>query len=466
MFEFNRYIPIAKVDDEERMVYGFASTPDLDSDGEIISLDGLRKALPEYLQFPTLREMHQPKAAGTVKNTEIKQEGKVKGLYIGAKVVADDAWNLVKEGVYRGFSIGGNVVNKVGNIIEELSLVEISLVDVPANKKAKIEVWKAGKITKDAETVYSLSNIMITLKDTIMYFEALGKPTKDLEKALEQIKGVIAQEAGESEKESRQRMDDMWSEMLMSDNPDTLKKLLKSLDTFSFEEGSVPELLRKVVKINMAKKIEKHEDVETPKVEVEKPEVAEEVKDTPESPETEKPVEVEEVKEVEEGEEVITEPEEEPEVEETEEPEEEVKETVAVPEFEKLDAVNEKLEKIAEKPEVEDLSKLNLEKGFEKIVSVVEKMSTLIEGFGERLAKIEGQPLPLKSKQAYVEIKKGEETPEEVKKVDSDSEIGKKKARLAELTKILESIGKNEFAKQGFSFEAARLQDEIAKLGA
>ena len=215
MFEFKRFIPIAKVDEEERMVYGFASTPDLDSDGEIISLEGLRKALPEYLQFPTLREMHQPKAAGTVKNTEIKADGKEKGLYIGAKVVAEDAWNLVKEGVYRGFSIGGNVVSKVGNIIDELSLVEISLVDVPANKKAKIELWKSEKITKDAEMVYSLSNLMITLKDTISYMDSMGKNTKDLVKCLEMIKKAIAEEAGETEKEHQERMDEMWSEMMM-----------------------------------------------------------------------------------------------------------------------------------------------------------------------------------------------------------------------------------------------------------
>lgn len=143
-FKFKKFIPISKINDEERMVYGWASTPDLDSDGEIVSLDAIQKALPAYLQYPTLREMHMPKVAGTIKNSEIKS-GKQKGLYIGAKVVADDAWNLVKEGVYRGFSIGGNIINKVNNIIQELELVEISLVDVPANKKAKLEIWKKGK---------------------------------------------------------------------------------------------------------------------------------------------------------------------------------------------------------------------------------------------------------------------------------------------------------------------------------
>ena len=211
----------------------------------------------------------------------------------------------------------------------------------------------------------------------------------------------------------------------------------------------------------MAKKIEKKEDVETPEVEIEDakaPEVEkEEVEDAPESPEAEKPVvekpaEGDEAEEVEEGEES----------EEAEEAEE--KEAKADPEFEKLDAVNEKLEKMAKEKEVEDLSKANLEKGFEKIVTAVTKMSELIEGFDARLKKIESQPAPLKSKQAYVEVKKGEEPAD--KKVDENPEIAKKKVRLEELTKIYDSIGRSEFAKQGFSIEASKIQDEIVRLEA
>lgn len=441
------------------MVYGWASTPDLDSDGEIVSLKGLEKALPNYLQFPTLREMHQPKAAGTVKHTDIKKENDVEGLYIGAKVVAEDAWNLVKEGVYRGFSIGGNVVSKVGNVINDLDLVEISLVDVPANKKAKIEVWKAGKITKDAETVYSLSNLMITLKDTIMYFEAIGKPTKDLEKALETIKKVIGEEALETEKESEQRREDMWSEMMMADNPEDIKKLIKSLDRISFDEGSTPEMLRKVVKINMAKKLEKQEEVETPEVEVEESE-KEEV-DVPESSEeetVEETVETEEGEEVEDSEESEDAEEETPEGEDSEE--EETKETSANPELTKLDTIADKLEKLETKEEVVKTESPELV----KMVGHLEKMADILEGFEKRLAKLESEPAPLKSKQAYVELKKGEEIDKGETKVDPDSDLGKKLARMNELNDLYEKLGRHEFAKRGFSMEAGKLKDEIERL--
>lgn len=151
-FKKSFYVPIVKVDDEERMVYGWASTPEIDSDGEIIKSEAFEKALPNYMKFPTLREMHQAKVAGTTKQADISK----KGLYIGAKVVADEAWKFVKEGLYKGFSIGGNVIRRVGNVIHELELVEISLVDVPANKGAVVELWKGGKFTENAAVVYSV----------------------------------------------------------------------------------------------------------------------------------------------------------------------------------------------------------------------------------------------------------------------------------------------------------------------
>lgn len=136
------FAEICKVNDEERMVYGYASTEAMDVQGERVSKDALAKALPEYMRFANIREMHQPSAVGVAKSAEIDE----KGLYLAAKVVDDTAWEKVKEGVYKGFSIGGKSVSKVDETITELRLSEISLVDRPANPEAVIEVWKADGI--------------------------------------------------------------------------------------------------------------------------------------------------------------------------------------------------------------------------------------------------------------------------------------------------------------------------------
>ena len=222
--KFQKHVPITKIDEEKRMVYGFASTPDLDSDGEIISLDALKNALPEYMEFPTLREMHQAKAIGTTKHAEILDDSKKgKGLFIGGKIVADDAWKLVKEGVLKAFSIGGNVIEKVDNVIKSLELVEISLVDVPANKSSVIELWKKEsdtkkdpetlkladalvKLNKDSNTVIMLTELLLHIKNVRFSYKIREKKTAPFDKMIEHIKKLIVVEAEEAEPKEVKRV--------------------------------------------------------------------------------------------------------------------------------------------------------------------------------------------------------------------------------------------------------------------
>lgn len=136
------YAPIEKTDEEQHMVYGYASTEALDSQGEIVTKDAMTGAIDGYMKFANIREMHQPSAVGKAKKAQIDK----KGLYIAAKIVDPLAWEKVKEGVYSGFSIGGRVEKQVGNEITGLKLSEISLVDRPANPEAVIDVFKAEDI--------------------------------------------------------------------------------------------------------------------------------------------------------------------------------------------------------------------------------------------------------------------------------------------------------------------------------
>ena len=145
---FKAFAPITKVDDEQRMVYGYASTDSKDSQGEIVKSDAIEAALPDYMKFANIREMHTMSAVGVAKSAEVNEGG----LYIGAKVVDDAAWIKVKEGVYKGFSIGGKALEKANGIISKLRLTEISLVDRPANPECVIDTWKADSL-EDGEDV-------------------------------------------------------------------------------------------------------------------------------------------------------------------------------------------------------------------------------------------------------------------------------------------------------------------------
>jgi HK97 family phage prohead protease len=153
------YATITKADDQ-RLVYGIASTESLDQQGgvwdgqayvgDVVDPGAIEGALPDYMEWGAVREMHQPIAAGTAIKAAV-EDGK---LLLTVRVVDDGAWAKVKAGVYKGFSIGGKVVKAVleklpdGSYVRrilKLLLTEISLVDRPANPDAKILVFKRAE---------------------------------------------------------------------------------------------------------------------------------------------------------------------------------------------------------------------------------------------------------------------------------------------------------------------------------
>ena len=131
-------------DDGTVRVYGIATSEAVDEQGEIVRADAIRAAIPDYMRFPALREMHQLSAAGTTLEAEVCEDGTTR---IVAHVVDPIAVAKVRNQVYRGFSIGGRVTQREAgspNTITGLVLNEISLVDRPANPEAIFDCWKAS----------------------------------------------------------------------------------------------------------------------------------------------------------------------------------------------------------------------------------------------------------------------------------------------------------------------------------
>jgi len=148
------YLPIAKVDAERREVWGYASTEARDEDGEIVKREALIAALGDYMKFANIREMHQLSAVGVAREATVDD----KGLYIGAKIVDDHAWQKVVEGVYKGYSIGGRVTQRDvldHQTITGLVLNEISLVDRPANPEAVFDYWKATGVSRMSQARFN-----------------------------------------------------------------------------------------------------------------------------------------------------------------------------------------------------------------------------------------------------------------------------------------------------------------------
>ncbi|RKV70633.1 MAG: caudovirus prohead protease [Neisseria sp.] len=147
------YAEITKMeaqDDGTVKVWGYASSEAVDSDGEVIAAEAMKAAIPDYMKFGAVREMHGSNAAGTAIEINVEDDGRT---FFGAHIVDPIAVTKVKTGVYKGFSIGGSVtardeLNK--SQITGLKLTEISLVDRPANPDAVFTCFKADK-PKDEE---------------------------------------------------------------------------------------------------------------------------------------------------------------------------------------------------------------------------------------------------------------------------------------------------------------------------
>lgn len=144
------YAEIAKTEAQEDgtiKVFGYASSGAEDSDGETITADAMKAALPDYMKFGAVREMHDAKkAAGTAIEAEVQEDGRT---WFGAHVVDPVAVKKCETGVYKGFSIGGKVVERDNlnkRLIKGIKLVEVSLVDRPANPEAVFTMFKAETV--------------------------------------------------------------------------------------------------------------------------------------------------------------------------------------------------------------------------------------------------------------------------------------------------------------------------------
>ena len=147
-------IPFTKVNRENRTVSGFATLDNVDQTGDVVTAEASVKAFENFRG--NLREMHQSIAVGKVVSfkPETYYDQKSQTFYNGVYVTsyiskgAQDTWEKVLDGTLSGFSIGGkikesdNEVNKATGeavrFIKDYDLVELSIVDSPANELCNI----------------------------------------------------------------------------------------------------------------------------------------------------------------------------------------------------------------------------------------------------------------------------------------------------------------------------------------
>ena len=212
-------MPFGKVDQERRIVSGFASLDNIDKQDDIVTTEASMDAFSRFRG--NIREMHQPSAVGKMLNFKEEKyfdpETKkfYKGVYVSTYISkgAQDAWEKVLDGTYTGFSIGGRMnkwddayneeLDKTIRVIKQYDLVELSLVDSPANQFASIV---------SVEKVDGIDVIkgdgMDTIIENVFYDKDNGIVlTSEEEKQLSPISGEEMKNIGFVEKSDKDKVD-------------------------------------------------------------------------------------------------------------------------------------------------------------------------------------------------------------------------------------------------------------------
>ena len=152
------FVPLTKVDEEQRLVYGRITQEMLDKSGEVMDYTTSKPLFEKWsseiqensggLSKGNVRVMHGLTAAG--KLTELEFNDDEQAIDVCAKIVDDKEWEKVTEGVYTGFSVGGKYAKRWtedvnGEKVKKFTAQpnEVSIVDNPCVPSACFSMFKA-----------------------------------------------------------------------------------------------------------------------------------------------------------------------------------------------------------------------------------------------------------------------------------------------------------------------------------
>jgi HK97 family phage prohead protease/HK97 family phage major capsid protein len=130
------------------VVTGYASTTDVDRQGDVVASTAWRSGMSNYLKNPIILAYHDhSKPVGRMVEHRVDE----KGLWIKARIsnAATDIFNLVRDEILTAFSIGFKIVDAEYDqtkdifTVKELELHEISVVSVPANQNTLFSLSKS-----------------------------------------------------------------------------------------------------------------------------------------------------------------------------------------------------------------------------------------------------------------------------------------------------------------------------------
>ena len=200
----------SKMDDKKDMyIFGPASMEVLDLQGDIITIDAIRKALPQLLRRARLTVDHSDNIVGEIlENAEVRSkayrtevrfpspdelskfknliEGR-EALFVLAKVWSDTEYcmkirNAIARGQYKKYSIAGNVLEArpctreeyCGRLVSDINLSAVTICNAGANPAAEFDIIKRGNQMTEEIPVEKVEEIYRISQDTTSLSTPVG----------------------------------------------------------------------------------------------------------------------------------------------------------------------------------------------------------------------------------------------------------------------------------------------------
>jgi len=285
-------MPFSKVDQERRIVSGFATLDNVDKQDDIVTTNASMKAFSKFRG--NIREMHQPVSVGKMigfkedKYFDPETKKFYSGVYVSAYVSkgAQNTWEKVLDGTLSGFSIGGKMnkwddgydakLDKPIRIIKEYDLVELSLVDNPANQFANVisiekvdgvDVLKGDAVETVLENVFweESSGLVVVSDNESEPSPVSGEPMKNIgfvEKSdnekTEMIKFLVDSAKGMNTSKMTKEVSPM-----NETTEDVVEEAVESSDDVVEETQVAPEADAEVTDTEKSVKMEDEDEEET-----------------------------------------------------------------------------------------------------------------------------------------------------------------------------------------------------------
>ena len=237
------------------MISGYASTSDLDRQGDVVPPSVWEKGMQNYLRNPVILAYHDhDKPVGRMIEHRVDQ----KGLWIKARIssVAENVFNLVRDGLLTAFSIGFRIKDAAYDqeseifTVNELELHEISVVSIPANQNTLFSLSKAFDSIDKYESFK-------------LQFAPKSESAKGLESSTEaESTSIISKEWNMSPEEIKQMMADAAKQA----SEDTAKAIISAQEKAVADKAAAAKLeadLEARIKAAVAAAAPKIETVDT-----------------------------------------------------------------------------------------------------------------------------------------------------------------------------------------------------------